>query len=346
MAVKLRLRNGKYWLYIHHNRRRRAKCVGTDKRLAENARKRVEAQLALGALGITEQHAQRPFAAYFRTWLDTYARTHCKESTCAEYDSAYRVHLLPHFGERDIADITRDDVKALAYALLAKGRARATVRAVLAPLREMYSHAIEDGHVSANPATRVLKRSRFDAGARRVAGFLTREELARLLVTCREHFARYYPFVLLLARTGMRLGEAPRTPVGRHRLARSVRGSAAVHLAWQRDRAQERQEPARGPERPTRRDAAGAAPCLAEARPARRPGRATAVCVRRRRRNTPRRRQLPAPSVAAPAREGRAAARTHPRPAALCRAPDYAEESSFRVDSMGKFARRCLKDSA
>ncbi len=215
MGVKLRFRKGrrpgesaKYYLIIHHNRKRRAKCVGTDKRFAEQARKRVEAQLALGALGIDEPSAARPFSTYFKAWLATYARTHCKASTCKEYDSAYRIHLLPHFGDRDIAEITRDDVKALAYGLQTKGRARATVRAVLAPLREMYSHAIEDGHVSANPATRVLKRSRLDAGARRAADFLTREELAHLLTTCREHFPRYYPFVLLLARTGMRLGEA------------------------------------------------------------------------------------------------------------------------------------------
>src|SRR5258706_341041 len=37
--------------------------------------------------------------------------------------------------------------------------------------------------------------------------FLTREELARLLDTCRATAPRWYLFVLTLARTGMRLGE-------------------------------------------------------------------------------------------------------------------------------------------
>jgi hypothetical protein len=36
-------------------------------------------------------------------------------------------------------------------------RARATVRANLAPLRELFNHAIEDGVVATNPATHVLK---------------------------------------------------------------------------------------------------------------------------------------------------------------------------------------------
>jgi integrase len=211
VAVKLRQRDdrpGEYWLYIDHRGKRKAKCVGTDKRLAEKARKRVEAQLALGALGIVDDRTRRPFAAYYKRWLDTYALTHCKPSTYAEYDSAYRIHLLPHFGQRDIADITRDDVKALVYAMLGKGRARATVRAVIAPFREMYAHAIEDGHAAANPATGVLRRTRGEAAERRAADFLTREELVGLLDVVRRDEPAWYAFVLTLARTGMRLGEA------------------------------------------------------------------------------------------------------------------------------------------
>jgi integrase len=216
MGVKLRLRKGrrpgesaKYYLIIHHNRKRRAKCVGTDKRIAEQTRKKVEAQLAVGALGIAdEERAGHPFAAYYTRWLETYVRAHCKPSTYAEYESAYRIHLLPHFGERDITDITRDDVKALVYAMLEKGRARATVRAVLAPFREMYAHAIEDGHATTNPATGVLRRTRGEAADRRAADFLTREELATLLDVVRRDEPAWYAFVLTLARTGMRLGEA------------------------------------------------------------------------------------------------------------------------------------------
>src|SRR6266404_2452113 len=52
----------------------------------------------------------------------------------------------------------------------------AMVRAVLGPFREMYAHAIEDGHASANPATGVLRRTRGEAAERRAADFLTREE--------------------------------------------------------------------------------------------------------------------------------------------------------------------------
>ena len=75
-------------------------------------------------VAIQDEKQRRPFDAYFRTWLDTYVRAHCKERTYDLYTDAFRVHLLPHFGQKDIAEITREDVKQLAYGLLARGRSR------------------------------------------------------------------------------------------------------------------------------------------------------------------------------------------------------------------------------
>jgi integrase len=57
-------------------------------------------------------------------------------------------------------------VKELVYETLLPGRARATVRANLAPLRELFNHAIEDGVVTSNPAADVLKRIRGEKSPR------------------------------------------------------------------------------------------------------------------------------------------------------------------------------------
>lgn len=78
----------------------------------------------------------------------------------------------------------------------------------LAPLCEMFNHAIEDGHVGRNPCLRIMRNSRKEHGIQQKIDFLTREELAGLLITCQAHFPACYPFVLCLARTGLRLGEA------------------------------------------------------------------------------------------------------------------------------------------
>jgi integrase len=208
VAVKVKERNGAWWIFIHHHGKRKAKRIG-DKRTARLVAERIQSKLALGDLSIIDETERRPFDVYFRAWLDTYVRTNCKEATYAGYETACRLYLEPAFGRKVISEITREDVKQLAYGMLRQGKSRSTVKCTLAPLCEMFNHAIEDGHIQMNPALRVLKRSRGEAGERlEKVAFLSRDELALLLDTCREHFPGYYPFVLCLARTGMRVGEA------------------------------------------------------------------------------------------------------------------------------------------
>jgi integrase len=72
----------------------------------------------------------------------------------------------------------------------------------------MFAQAVDDGILASNPAVGVLRRDRGGRGYRRAPRFLRRDELARLLAACRSGAPRWYPFVLVLARTGMRLGEA------------------------------------------------------------------------------------------------------------------------------------------
>ncbi len=116
------------------------------------------------------------------------------------------------------------------------GHALATVRANLAPLREMLNHAVDDGLIATNPALRILKRARGGhVTLRRPPRFLTRDELRRLLDACRTHAPRWYPFVLTLARTGMRLGEAAAL---QWRDVDLDRGIAVVQRAFWRGRIQ------------------------------------------------------------------------------------------------------------
>jgi hypothetical protein len=56
---------------------------------------------------------------------------------------------------------------------------------------------------------RIFRRSQKEDGAHQQhTGSLTREEPRLLLHTCQEQFPLYYPFLSLLARTGVRFGEA------------------------------------------------------------------------------------------------------------------------------------------
>jgi integrase len=208
MAVKVKQHKGKWWVFIDHKGKRKAKCVGS-KQAAEMAAKKIEAKLTLGDFSLLDDKPQRPFDVYFRNWLDTYVKAHCKVRTYELYADVFRLHLRPHFIQKDIANITREDVKQIAYRLLTQGKSRGTVKSVLTPLSAMFTQAVEDQHVTFNPAVRILKRSRSEEGEQQQKiSFLTREEVAVLLNTCSEHFPVHSPLILLLVRTGMRIGEA------------------------------------------------------------------------------------------------------------------------------------------
>src|SRR5882724_11242184 len=123
MAVKVKQHKGKWWVFIDHKGKRKAKCVGS-KQAAETAAKKIEAKLTLGDFSLLEEKKKRPFDVYFKNWLDTYVKAHCKERTYDLYAQRFRLYLLPHFGQKDINAIAREEVKTLAYTLLAQKKSR------------------------------------------------------------------------------------------------------------------------------------------------------------------------------------------------------------------------------
>ena len=98
MAVKVRQRNDKWWVFIDHKGKRAAKCVGPNKRAAEKVAEIIRAKLALGQFEIGEEKQRRSFDAYFRNWLDTYVKAHCKERTVELYGQVFQRSLLPKSG--------------------------------------------------------------------------------------------------------------------------------------------------------------------------------------------------------------------------------------------------------
>jgi site-specific recombinase XerD len=139
-----------------------------------------------GQFEIKDEKQRRPFDTYFQTWLDTYVKAHCKERTDDLYRDIFRLHLLPSFGQQDIATITREDVKRLAHGLLTQGKSRSAAKSVLTPLSGMFSMAVEDGHVTGNPAARILRSRAAEGKQQERLQPLTREEVNLLLETCRE----------------------------------------------------------------------------------------------------------------------------------------------------------------
>jgi len=149
---------------------------------------------------------KKTFKDYGEEWLNTYARTHLKESTFREYEAVFNNHLVPAFGSLAFTKIKRAAVKKLIAEKIRAKKSRSTVRNIIAPLREMFNHAIDDGVASFNPATRVGRFNKRKGGGTKIDP-LTKDEVATFLKTAREKMEAYYPLFLCAARSGLREGE-------------------------------------------------------------------------------------------------------------------------------------------
>jgi integrase len=148
--------------------------------------------------------------AYSERWLRLIAPT-IKPRTLEGYEEKLRNHLLPLLGDRRVRQLHRGAIKSLLSEKLTSGLSTESVRLIHGTLRAMLSAAVEDGVVLANLATglgRVLRLVRSRSSRQESIKALDANQEAAFLAAVLEHEPRFYPPFLLLARTGLRLGEA------------------------------------------------------------------------------------------------------------------------------------------
>lgn len=195
-------------------RRERTKSGFDTKRAAQMAAGKEEAKL-LNNTFIQNQNVY--FGPFAEEWLEVFKRPHIKEST---YDRLYRTlknHIIPHFGELKLTDINRVMYQKWVNTKLEKYSFN-TVRSYHAAMSGIFDHAMLDMNlVDRNPTHRVKLTKRNDSpdDEERVLNFLEMDELNQLLFELETRPHRNFPlsiqyFVLfsLLARTGLRIGEA------------------------------------------------------------------------------------------------------------------------------------------
>jgi integrase len=209
MGVKVRQKDGKWYVFINHHGQRKAKCVGDSKKAAEEVKRKLEAKLTLGDVGLLDTTPQAvTFGDYAEQWLAHYVPIACKPSSGRVVRGIVRTHLLPSFGTLELRSITRTQVKT--FVVQKQQRyAPKYVRNLVRTLHTICEHAIDEEVLDRNPAAKLGKyvpEKRFDP-EQAISPF-TSAELVHYLATMRECYPQHYPYFLCLARTGMREGEA------------------------------------------------------------------------------------------------------------------------------------------
>ena len=125
-------------------------------------------------------HSKARFAEYLNEWLEIKRKT-CKESTCKEYERLSLTNLLPVFGERPIADITRQELQGYLFRFIDEGKHR-TAEKLYQILCCIFDLACEDLHILSPMKKIVLPYYEPKKGSA-----LTKEEEKKLVDFCIGH---------------------------------------------------------------------------------------------------------------------------------------------------------------
>lgn len=182
-------------------------------RQAESEERRLRAEAEARARAPTQ--AERPraaFSGFAKVWLDEHVKLRRKPSVHRGYEQAVRVHLVPHFGDRQLQAITRRDVESFVARLAATphpdtGRPRApkSVNNVLGVLSSMLSTAVEWGYLERSPCAGVEPLP-VPVDAQEFT-FYTRAQSDLWLSACASREPAIYLWALVAFRTGLRIGE-------------------------------------------------------------------------------------------------------------------------------------------
>jgi integrase len=231
MGVKIRERDGAWWLFIDHRGKRKARRMGIGKpgkKAAELAAVQIGARLAEG--DTTALEPPRPtapaitFRAYAEQWLEQSINPHRKERTAGYYRQIIDNHLAT-FGPLPLPEIKSSQVRAfIAEKLSGRNctkhetptgacdacvtpRGKNTVKNMVATLRAILYQAQADDLIPSNPAARFGRF--FDArhDPREHVVTLDASDIAVVLKAAEKWYPDHALAVRVLFQTGMREGE-------------------------------------------------------------------------------------------------------------------------------------------
>jgi integrase len=228
MGVRVKLdkhKPGRWWVRVNHHGRRKSLAFNS-KKAADVAAVKIDAALKLGDIGLLDPldapARVQTVAEYAEPWLKSLTKP--QAVTVEAYRLRLNVHILPLIGHLSLTDLTRERVRALISELMAGGNrragkdaegrrrplARGTLKGLLNILSGLLERAVEDGLLLKNPARGLARELPASATAAEVEEIevFTPDELKRLLGTAERDYPEWYAFVLCLARSGVRLGEA------------------------------------------------------------------------------------------------------------------------------------------
>ncbi|MNO32474.1 Transposase [compost metagenome] len=171
-----------------------------------------EEELAIDRNGFAE-NGNETIKAYFDEWLEVYKKPNVKPITYSVQERNVRLNILPQWGNYRLKDITRSEYQKWINGLRVK-YSEGTVRRIHSIFSSAMNDAVHEFQILRdNPIQRIKIPKQIDKTDE--LKYFTKEQLNSFLSAVKpvknakyRHSIQYYVLFSLMARTGLRIGEA------------------------------------------------------------------------------------------------------------------------------------------
>lgn len=178
----------------------------TAQTLSELRRKKNEALFRIDKGGkLNSSKVKMTLNAYFDYWMDTFAKSGRKATTCTNYKSYYCTYIKETIGKKVITKITKADCQKIINEMIESGKKHSTMANLKSCLNVVFECAIDDDVIVKNPAknlqipqTESKKRTAIEE--RHIKMFMD-------YVRNSEQYSYSYPAFVILFNLGVRVGE-------------------------------------------------------------------------------------------------------------------------------------------
>lgn len=170
-------------------------------------------ELKINQFGFAE-NGNETVEKFFMDWLEVYKKPNVKPITYSVQERNVRLNILPRWGKYRIKDITRTEYQKWINKLR-EHYSEGTVRRVHSIFSSALNDAVHEFHIIRENPIQKIKIPKDVENTQRVQYF-TKEQLDKFLNTLKtpqkhtkyQHSIQYYVLFSLMARTGIRIGEA------------------------------------------------------------------------------------------------------------------------------------------
>ena len=155
MGVKIRQKDGKWYVFINHKGKRKAKCVGDSKRAAEEVKRKLEAKLTLGDVGVLDAAPRSvAFADHAEQWLPTMLLSLASPPPGGSSGVSCATISCPRSAPR-ISEASRDHRSRRLWPRTISATRQITSEALVRTLHTICAQAVDEELIDRNPAAQL-----------------------------------------------------------------------------------------------------------------------------------------------------------------------------------------------